>query len=160
MKKSLLPVLGFIMLFGSGCWLTNGKMERVNPLPTTPTTTTNTSPTTTTSTVKTKPVTKPVTPVVGKTTVLKVGQYFTASFPTNPSTGYTWQIDQKPLGIVTVTDGGVSYPKNKGYGSEGTGSWVIKAAKVGKTTVTFKYVRSWEYTTEPAKVHTYNIVVQ
>ena len=159
MKKTL-PLLTFIVLFGSGCGLGNKSRENtVN----TPVTTTSSTPvsTSTTSTVTKKPEVKPTTsPVVGKVTTLRLGQSFYLSFPLNPSTGYTWQIEQKPEGIVKIFDLGVTYPKNKGYGSEGTGRWKIAAQNAGKTTLTFKYVKSWEYTTAPEKTYTYTIVVK
>src|SRR5271157_988927 len=73
------------------------------------------------------------------------GQTFKITLPSNPTTGYMWQIqnpiDKKRLVIVNRTFA----PKNKKLaGSPGRDVWHFKALKKGTMYIEFAYKRSWE----------------
>ena len=82
----------------------------------------------------------------------KVSEEFSIILDANPTTGYQWQLanpfDEKILKLI-----GSDYkaPKTKRVGAGGKEIWTFKALAAGQTTISFKYVRSWEKDKEPGK---------
>jgi inhibitor of cysteine peptidase len=79
---------------------------------------------------------------------LAPGAATVVQFPENPSTGYSWRIDEDAsagLDHVEIVDGGhtrgASMP-----GAPGTHRWTIRAVSPGQATVVFDYQRPWEPT--------------
>jgi len=94
------------------------------------------------------------------------GKEFTISLDSNRTTGYGWQL-AKPLDetiVKSVKNDYQSSPKKAGeppkVGVGGKEVWTFKAVKSGKTTIEFKYVRSWEKDKAPAKTANYQVVVK
>jgi inhibitor of cysteine peptidase len=91
----------------------------------------------------------------------KVGQNFTITLGSNATTGYQWQF-AKPLDESKLQLLSSDYLMNKTdlVGAPGKQAWVFKAIKAGKTTVYFKYVRSWEKNNPPKKEESFVIIIR
>ena len=90
---------------------------------------------------------------------VRPGHSFKITLPSNPTTGYMWQIqnpiDKKRLIIVNKTFA----PKNKKLaGSPGNEVWQFKALKKGTIYIELAYKRSWE--NEVVKRETYAVVIK
>lgn len=82
---------------------------------------------------------------------LKVGDTLSIELASNPSTGYSWQLNQddvqvlQPLGEPQFSLGN----KTPIPGASGTQTFQFKAVGKGKTTLTLLYARPWETTVTP-----------
>lgn len=97
-----------------------------------------------------------------KPIMLKVGQTAKISLKSNPTTGYSWQINP-PLSqqaIIYLQSKGFKSPKNPRIGQGGDQYWVFKGKKPGQTTLTFEYKRPWETNTPPATIKTFTFKVK
>jgi len=88
---------------------------------------------------------------------LSVGRKETIVLPENPSTGYTWKIDQEGsdnLSILAIVDQGhkrgASMP-----GAPGQHRWSLRAQATGHAILQLVYQRPWE----PAPIETRRIEV-
>ncbi len=91
------------------------------------------------------------------------GQYVVLQLPTNPSTGYDWE--------VTSTSRTFGYPESSGYvfdesGPVGSGGvtqfvWATHGilSKLGSHTVVLGYTRSWEEDAEPIETFSFTVNV-
>ena len=89
------------------------------------------------------------------------GQQFTVVLESNRTTGYRWElasIHEKE--IVELVGSLYEAPDTKKIGSGGREVWTFLAKSPGKTKVSFHYIRPWEKQTEPAKISSFEIVVQ
>ena len=102
----------------------------------------------------------------GKPIEATAGTEFSITLDSNPTTGYAWQL-AKPLDNAVVksvrngyqtTPGRPGEPMKEGVGGKET--WTFMAVSPGKTTLEFKYVRSWEKDQEPVKTASYQVVVK
>lgn len=76
----------------------------------------------------------------------------------NPSTGYTWKIDDAAsagLDILSITDNG-HVRGGHAPGSPGTRHWSLRARRAGHARIVFIYQRPWE----PQPVETRSIDVE
>jgi inhibitor of cysteine peptidase len=82
-----------------------------------------------------------------------VGQEFTISLPSNPTTGYSWALaGSLPDGLLLVgSQYKPSQPDPNVVGSGGVEEWTFKATKAGTATLTFEYRRPWEKELPPAQ---------
>ena len=90
-----------------------------------------------------------------------VGKEFVITLDANATTGYEWQlatpIDDKLIGLVSSE----YVPDKTGLvGSGGKSVWTFKALQTGKAQISFKYIRSWEKDTPPAKEITYRVNIK
>jgi predicted secreted protein len=96
-----------------------------------------------------------------KTIQCKIGEAFSISLDSNPTTGYKWQLahprDGKFLKLI-----GSKYkaPKTELAGTGGKEIWSFKALSVSQTTIVFEYVRPWEKDKEPIKRITFMVNIQ
>ena len=74
------------------------------------------------------------------------------SFKSNPTTGYNWYVTQNGNSVAQTEDVYVSDAQGNVGGAGGTQYYTFNAVSPGKTTITFRYERSWE--TDPP-VYTY-----
>jgi predicted secreted protein len=91
-----------------------------------------------------------------------VGDDFTITVASNPTTGYEWQLAQPLVGGVLDLMTSEYMPPEPEADVEGAGGkevWTFKAKGLGDTTVFMKYVRSWEGNATPADQRSFNIIV-
>lgn len=89
-----------------------------------------------------------------------VGQEFTISLDSNPSTGYGWiLVSSLPSCLELVRH---EYtPTHPGLiGGGGIEDWTFKATNTGSTTLTFHYKRSWETWEEPLRIYEVQVIIQ
>ncbi len=89
-----------------------------------------------------------------------VGQEFTISLDSNPSTGYEWiLVSSLPDWLELV---GHEYtPTNPNLiGGGGIEEWTFKATNTGSTTLTFHYLRPWETEVPPLQIYEAQVIAQ
>ncbi len=92
---------------------------------------------------------------------LKVGQIFILELPSNPSTGYQWEVFEidntllKPIGKSEFT----SSTKSQIVGAPGIEKFKFKAIKKGKTKLTLQYKRPWE-NKPPSSVFSVFVIIE
>lgn len=96
-------------------------------------------------------------PLAAEEIILSRGRAKTIELPENPSTGYTWKIDEEGsdnLSILTIIDHG---HKRGGSmpGAPGRRSWSLRARSTGHAILQLVYQRPWE----PAPVETRRIQI-
>ena len=88
-----------------------------------------------------------------------VGETFTISLSSNPTTGYSWMLtkplDKNHLELVSNTYVSDKHPVGM-VGVGGTETWTFKALKAGKAQIDMANTRSWEKAT-PAQTAQYQI---
>ncbi|MDD2708787.1 MAG: protease inhibitor I42 family protein [Verrucomicrobiae bacterium] len=89
-----------------------------------------------------------------------VGNMFVVSLPSNPTTGYQWQLppktDDKVVQLLKQT---YIRPKAKLAGAGGTDIWRFKAVGEGTVELVFSYARSWEKDVPPVEIRRLKVVV-
>lgn len=80
----------------------------------------------------------------GKTFTLAAGDKFTVSLPGNPTTGYTWEVNEIDPAVIEL----VAEPEYKAdsnlIGAGGIFTFTFKALAPGDAAVSLIYHRSWE----------------
>jgi inhibitor of cysteine peptidase len=78
-----------------------------------------------------------------QTITAKVGEKFNIDIPSNPTTGYTWVVenDQQKLKLISRD---MIMVDSKNLGSKGTERFIFEALSEGETSVYMKYKRPWE----------------
>ncbi len=100
----------------------------------------------------------PVTPV--KVLRIPLGQTFKITLPSNPTTGYSWQLATEPDSAIVTTEGREYRPETPvRSGSGGHEVWTFKACGKGRTAVTLQYVRPWEKGQSPANTNRFEFIV-
>lgn len=102
-------------------------------------------------------------PAKGKveTMEVKLEQEFTITLKSNPTTGYSWQIETAPDESVVRLIGSVFVgPQTRLVGAGGSEIWTFKAVGRGRTGVRLIYVRPWEQDVPPVEIAEYDILVQ
>lgn len=91
----------------------------------------------------------------------KVGQEFSVSLESNPSTGYKWDLESAldESKILKVRSEYVPSGSNR-IGAAGKEVWVFKALSPGDYAIKMKYARPWEKDTAPAKTATFEVSVR
>lgn len=89
-----------------------------------------------------------------------VGQEFTISLQSNPTTGYLWRFakppDEKLLKLVRTQ---YKAPQSKLVGAGGIEVWTFKALAEGKTPLELNYQRPWEKSIPPAQSTNFVVVI-
>ncbi len=89
------------------------------------------------------------------------GQQFTIVLDSNRTTGYLWELSSSPhKEIAELVGSQYQAPDTKKIGSGGREVWTFLAKSPGKTKVSFHYIRTWEKQAEPAKISSFEIIVQ
>ena len=91
---------------------------------------------------------------------VQLGHNFTIALEANKTTGYEWQF-AKPLDQSMVELMSLEYliNKTKLIGVGGKQVWILKALKIGKVNIHFKYVRPWEKNNPPVNETSFVIVI-
>lgn len=91
---------------------------------------------------------------------IKVGQSFTLSLPSNPTTGYSWMMDIEDKSLLKVeSEGFQSGSDAMLVGQGGTAWWKLTALKSGTTRVKLVYARPWE-SVQPAKTFELTVIIK
>jgi inhibitor of cysteine peptidase len=95
----------------------------------------------------------------GTTIDVPAGREIVVELESNPSTGYTWQL-QKGLDTAVVEQVSQRYEQDEGtenmVGAGGTDTWTFRAVGPGKTTIALDYLRTFE---EGSTTSTFTITV-
>jgi len=90
----------------------------------------------------------------------KAGDQFVVTLESNVTTGYKWQLAEKPNSkIVAFVKSVYNAPSQSIPGRGGTESWTFKAVGKGSTTITLQYVRPWEKGVAPVRVQKFQITI-
>jgi len=83
-----------------------------------------------------------------------------ATLPSNPTTGYQWQL-MKPLAATTVMLVSHVYraPQTGLVGAGGREIWIFRTLGPGETEIALGYVRSWEKGVPPVNIRTIRLRV-
>lgn len=94
---------------------------------------------------------------------VKVGQRFSITLESNPTTGYSWELaeplDESILKLVSseYKTLATTFPPPPGTG--GIEIWTFEALDRGTTEISLKYVRPWETDVPPARERTLVVIV-
>lgn len=105
----------------------------------------------------------PTTPVLdmddsGSTLEVEVGDTFTVNLHGNPSTGFTWLVEDYDETMVFMADQSYTENSSSRVGAGGEFTFEFEATRVGATDLELRYRRSWEE--KPAeRVFTLHLVI-
>ncbi len=88
---------------------------------------------------------------------LEPGEPRVVEFEENPSTGYSWRIDDEAsrgLDVVAIEDNGHMRGASR-PGAPGLHRWTLRARRSGRATLKFDYRRPWE----PAPIETRRVEI-
>ncbi|SEI43155.1 inhibitor of cysteine peptidase [Azotobacter beijerinckii] len=93
---------------------------------------------------------------------LESRQQLVLTLPSNPSTGYRWQVRESASKVLRSLGPEVySSPKDSEVvGSAGQSTWRFQAVQAGQDTLLLVYRRPWEVGVEPAKAFDCAITVE
>ena len=92
--------------------------------------------------------------------VLAPERAFEIVLPSNPTTGFTWELQiENPKTVREVSKSYLADRSNR-VGVGGNTTWSLKAGVAGKTTLKFMYRKSWEKDTQPTRIVTFTILVR
>ena len=91
---------------------------------------------------------------------VSVGDTFTISLESNPSTGYTWELSG-PLDDAVVVSLGSDHQagESTAVGAAGHQLFTFKPVGKGSTTIGLQYVRPWETGVAPAQTSDFDVNV-
>ena len=90
-----------------------------------------------------------------------VGQEFTLTLASNPTTGYHWELAAPPAdAIVQLVASEYKAPETQLLGTGGQEIWTFRAVGQGQTVIELKYVRPWEKDAAPIKTASYKVIVR
>ncbi len=98
----------------------------------------------------------------GRTYSLARGQALTVQLPSNPSTGYSWQVvGPKPAPLQLADSSYHAAPAARGMvGTGGIQHWKFTARQPGKAVLQLAYHRPWEKLAPADKRYTLTVVVK
>ena len=79
--------------------------------------------------------------------------------PSNPTTGYSWNVDINNPSIVSIQSQKYKSDSGGRVGVGGITTWTLLTHKKGDAKITFSYQRPWEENTPPTRVVTFSISV-
>jgi len=84
----------------------------------------------------------------------------TATLPSNPTTGYQWQL-MKPLaeGTVKLVRHMYRPPQTGLVGAGGQEIWIFRTTGLGETEIALGYIRPWEKGVSPVNIRTIRLKV-
>ncbi len=96
----------------------------------------------------------------GSQVALEVKQTLVLSLPSNPTTGYQWEIAGLDKAILKETDHEYQADQPAQIGSGGKEVWRFQALKSGTTRLRLEYSRPWEEHVEPIQTFSVEVVVR
>jgi inhibitor of cysteine peptidase len=94
----------------------------------------------------------------GKSFQIRRGETVTLRLPGNPTTGYTWAVDEIDKKIMELVDSSYTRSSPERIGSGGWRTLVFKAISAGTSPIKLKYWRVWEG--DASVVKRFDITVQ
>ena len=90
----------------------------------------------------------------GRTLTLKVGERFTISLPSNPTTGYAWSFDAPyDEKVLILSSDTFANPEAEGVtGAPGRRILTFSVVGPGRSGIRLGYKRPWERNTRPSRV--------
>lgn len=79
-----------------------------------------------------------------RTAELRVGERLTVRLPENPSTGYTWAIDETDRRLLSLDSTDYAAPEEGFVGARGQRTFTFAARQPGEVALKLKYWRFWE----------------
>ncbi|MDG4595307.1 MAG: protease inhibitor I42 family protein [Candidatus Contendobacter sp.] len=79
-----------------------------------------------------------------RSTELRVGERLIVRLPENPTTGYTWAIDETDSRLLALDSTDYVPPETGSIGARGQRTFVFTARQSGEVALKFKYWRFWE----------------
>lgn len=98
----------------------------------------------------------------GGTILLQAGDVLVVTLPSNPSTGYSWQVLAVDPAVLVQQGDPVYQPSADGTGLVGTGgteTFRFDAISGGSVTLTLGYLRPWEQGSQPIEIFSVDVVV-
>lgn len=96
-----------------------------------------------------------------KPIVLETGDEFTITLDANATTGYQWQLAEKPDASVVKKVSEEYKPEDVNRaGAGGKDVWTFKAVGKGDTSISLIYVRSWEEDKPPSDAKLFSVTVK
>jgi len=91
----------------------------------------------------------------------KVGNSFTITLDSSPTTGYQWQIARQiDTGLLELIGSQYIPSKIDLVGVPGKEEWVFKAVRAGKAIISFNYVRPWDKDGLPAQTDSFIVIIR
>lgn len=75
---------------------------------------------------------------------IRVGERLVVRLPENPSTGYTWAIDETDRRLLALDSTDYAAPTEGFVGARGQRTFAFTARQPGEVALKFKYWRFWE----------------
>ncbi len=92
--------------------------------------------------------------------VLSPNHTFEIVLPSNPTTGYSWDVQISNPNVVTNNSQKYVPDRSGRIGVGGTSTWTLRTESVGETELVFSYLRPWEKDIEPTRVVKFTIHVR
>ena len=92
---------------------------------------------------------------------VRVGDEFSIALPSNPTTGYKWEL-LKPFDddVLELQDAEYTSECKDGLvGCGGVEVWNFFAASEGEATISLKYARPWEKNVKPIQTRVFKVIV-
>jgi inhibitor of cysteine peptidase len=97
----------------------------------------------------------------GQTAEAATGADFSIRLPANPTTGYSWRIQEISGGeVVRFISSAYEGPESDRVGAGGVEVWTFQAMRAGEARIEFLYVRPWEKKAAPADRTTVKVRVR
>ena len=96
----------------------------------------------------------------GTSVTLQPGQTLKVTLPSNPSTGYSWQIASLPECLESAGESEFESEAEEGVvGAGGTETLTFEAVEAGDAMLELEYRRPWETGVEPADTFSADVTV-
>ena len=106
-------------------------------------------------------ITRPFSAVdANRNIVLAPNHTFEIVLPSNPTTGYDWNVLVSNPDVVGDVSSKYSKDASGRIGAGGATTWTLRTGKIGETTLAFSYLRPWEKDTVPTRVVIFTINVR
>lgn len=96
----------------------------------------------------------------GETVQLKVNDTMEVALPSNPSTGYQWQVSSIDTAVLRADGEPEFIPDSDAVGSGGLSVFHFRALAAGTSPLQLDYLRTWEIGVPPAQTFTVNVEVE
>ncbi len=98
--------------------------------------------------------------IAAKNINIAAGKSFTIKLPSNPTTGYNWNMKCKEKNKITLEAYEYHPSRSNLTGSGGVEQWRFKAVQKGKAIVHFSYARPWEKNIPPVDHKVFNVMIK
>jgi inhibitor of cysteine peptidase len=87
----------------------------------------------------------------GNSISLSLGQILVVSLEANPTTGYTWEVDDIDVSMLNQLGEAQFQPESEAIGAGGTQTYYFRAIAEGQTDLSLAYLRPWEQRVTPLR---------